>query len=80
MEYDVVKSTWYACVCVYDRVTLDTPANRKGMPNANFSDWTPLEFVADTIHKWTEGQDRPANGDLLSLTTSEGVTTIGKEH
>lgn len=27
-------------------VTLDTPMNRKGMPNADFSSWTPLETLA----------------------------------
>lgn len=28
-------------------VTLDTPMNRKWMPNADFSTWTPLSFVAE---------------------------------
>ncbi|OXB59373.1 hypothetical protein ASZ78_004216 [Callipepla squamata] len=28
-------------------VTLDTPANRKSMPDADFSSWTSLEFVAE---------------------------------
>lgn len=28
-------------------ITLDTPMNRKWMPNADFSTWTPLEFVAE---------------------------------
>ena len=32
--------------CTFPRVTLDTPVNRKNMPNADFSQWTPLEFVA----------------------------------
>ena len=27
-------------------VTLDTPGNRAGMPNADFSSWTPLETLA----------------------------------
>lgn len=27
-------------------ITLDTPANRGGMPNADFSSWTPLETLA----------------------------------
>uniref|UniRef100_A0A914UV06 Dihydropteridine reductase n=1 Tax=Plectus sambesii TaxID=2011161 RepID=A0A914UV06_9BILA len=27
-------------------VTLDTPMNRKNMPSADFTTWTPLEFVA----------------------------------
>ncbi|KAH7979221.1 hypothetical protein HPB49_008776 [Dermacentor silvarum] len=28
-------------------VTLDTPMNRKFMPKADFSSWTPLNFVAE---------------------------------
>lgn len=28
-------------------ITLDTPMNRKWMPNADFSTWTPLEFLAE---------------------------------
>lgn len=27
-------------------ITLDTPMNRKWMPDADTSTWTPLEFVA----------------------------------
>lgn len=27
-------------------VTLDTPMNRKWMPNADTSTWTPLDFVS----------------------------------
>ena len=29
------------------RVTLDTPMNRKWMPDADQTAWTPLEFVAE---------------------------------
>lgn len=28
-------------------ITLDTPMNRKWMPNADFSTWTPLTFIAE---------------------------------
>lgn len=28
-------------------ITLDTPMNRKWMPNADFGTWTPLEFIAE---------------------------------
>lgn len=28
-------------------ITLDTPMNRKWMPNGDFATWTPLEFVAE---------------------------------
>ena len=30
-------------------VTLDTPMNRKWMPKADTSTWTPLEFVAELV-------------------------------
>lgn len=30
-------------------ITLDTPMNRKWMPNADFSTWTPLEFLAESV-------------------------------
>lgn len=32
-------------------ITLDTPMNRKWMPNADFSTWTPLEFLAEYVLK-----------------------------
>lgn len=28
-------------------ITLDTPMNRKWMPNADFTTWTSLEYVAE---------------------------------
>ena len=31
-------------------MTLDTPGNRKGMPDADHTQWTPLEYVA----KWVK--------------------------
>lgn len=31
------------------RVTLDTPMNRKSMPEADFSSWTPLEFLVEWV-------------------------------
>lgn len=34
------------CVAILP-ITLDTPMNRKWMPKADFSTWTPLEFVAE---------------------------------
>uniref|UniRef100_A0A8I5R6U8 Dihydropteridine reductase n=2 Tax=Cercopithecinae TaxID=9528 RepID=A0A8I5R6U8_PAPAN len=30
-------------------VTLDTPMNRKSMPEADFSSWTPLEFLVEVL-------------------------------
>jgi len=57
-------------------VTLDTPMNRKGMPNADFSSWTSLDYVANLFYGWTEGADVPKTGSLVSLSTKDGITTV----
>lgn len=56
-------------------VTLDTPANRKGMPNADFSQWTPLDELANKLYTWSTGADRPPSSTLLQVVTEEGKTT-----
>ncbi|XP_010773298.1 dihydropteridine reductase-like [Notothenia coriiceps] len=55
-------------------VTLDTPMNRKFMPDADFSSWTTLEYIAEMFFSWATGVDRPASGSLMQLTTSGGET------
>ncbi|KAM9850197.1 quinoid dihydropteridine reductase a [Aulostomus maculatus] len=55
-------------------VTLDTPMNRKFMPDADFGSWTPLEYVAEIFFSWATGVDRPASGSLVQLLTSGGET------
>jgi len=55
--------------------TLDTPMNRKWMPKADTTSWTPLGFVADLMLIWTRGEERPESGSLVSLVTIDGVTT-----
>merc|ERR550519_1533622 len=55
-------------------VTLDTPMNRKFMPNADHSKWTPLATVAKILTDWLEGRGRPETGSLVALVTSQGVT------
>ncbi|VVC32108.1 Short-chain dehydrogenase/reductase SDR,NAD(P)-binding domain [Cinara cedri] len=57
-------------------VTLDTPMNRKWMPKADTTTWTPLEFIAELFSKWTKGEDRPPNGSLVQLITKENKTTL----
>jgi len=59
-------------------VTLDTPMNRKFMPKADFSTWTPLDFVADTVFKWSS-QDvtvRPQSGSLIKFITKDSQTEL----
>ncbi|XP_050298220.1 dihydropteridine reductase [Anthonomus grandis grandis] len=57
-------------------ITLDTPMNRKWMPKADFSTWTPLEFIADLFVKWAKGDDRPDSGSLVQLVTKESKTSL----
>ncbi|XP_021410051.2 dihydropteridine reductase isoform X1 [Lonchura striata] len=57
-------------------VTLDTPANRKSMPDADFSSWTPLEFIAETFYEWITGKDRPNSGSLIQVITTGGKTEL----
>ncbi|KNC49981.1 dihydropteridine reductase [Thecamonas trahens ATCC 50062] len=47
--------------------TLDTATNRKAMPDADFSQWTPLATVADLLVNWANGNDRPASGSLTNV-------------
>ncbi|KAI2656991.1 Dihydropteridine reductase [Labeo rohita] len=56
------------------RVTLDTPMNRKFMPDADFGSWTPLEYIAETFYSWATGSGRPASGSLIQLVTTGGKT------
>ncbi|XP_066158993.1 dihydropteridine reductase [Euwallacea fornicatus] len=57
-------------------ITLDTPMNRKWMPEADFSTWTPLEFIGDLFVKWAKGEDRPASGSLVQLVTENAKTIL----
>ncbi|KAJ2852587.1 hypothetical protein IWW36_000216 [Coemansia brasiliensis] len=57
-------------------VTLDTPANRSAMPNADHSSWTPLADIADLLYKWATNQSSCENGRLYSLVTKDSVTSI----
>lgn len=57
-------------------VTLDTPMNRKWMPDADTSTWTPLQYVAELFWKWTNGIERPPNGSLVELETKNNQTKL----
>ncbi|KRT79821.1 dehydrogenase [Oryctes borbonicus] len=57
-------------------VTLDTPMNRKWMPKADHTSWTPLQFVAELLFNWSTGKDRPANGSLMQLITNNSQTSL----
>ncbi|TPX71534.1 hypothetical protein SpCBS45565_g01005 [Spizellomyces sp. 'palustris'] len=55
-------------------ITLDTPMNRKFMPDADYSTWTPLETVAQKIVGWATGKDVADNGGLYKVVTKSGKT------
>lgn len=57
-------------------VTLDTEMNRKWMPKADFSSWTPLNFVTQLFDKWAKGEDRPVSGSLVTLVTKNNDTEL----
>ncbi|XP_026464449.1 LOW QUALITY PROTEIN: dihydropteridine reductase-like [Ctenocephalides felis] len=57
-------------------VMLDTPMNRKWMPKADTSTWTPLEYLADLFVKWTKGSDRPVSGSLIQVVTTDSKTQL----
>eukprot|EP00088_Acartia_fossae_P051776 TRINITY_DN5821_c0_g1_i4.p1 TRINITY_DN5821_c0_g1~~TRINITY_DN5821_c0_g1_i4.p1 ORF type:complete len:234 (+),score=66.59 TRINITY_DN5821_c0_g1_i4:31-732(+) len=69
-----------ACALGILPITMDTPMNRKFMPNADFSTWTPLSEVADTLEKWSRGQQRPATGSLVAMLTENGTTFLRLEN
>lgn len=57
-------------------MTLDTPMNRKFMPAADTSTWTPLGKVSEYMVNWTENKERPVSGSLVQLVTVGGVTAV----
>ncbi|KAL2088703.1 hypothetical protein ACEWY4_015602 [Coilia grayii] len=61
-------------------VTLDTPMNRKFMPDADFGSWTPLDYVAEMLIGWASGAGRPPSGSLLQLVTTAGRTETSPAH
>ena len=46
---------------------LDTPANRKAMPEADFSEWPGTEEVADTIVFLASPQNRSTRGAVVPV-------------
>lgn len=57
-------------------ITLDTPGNRAGMPDADFSTWTPLDDAARGIVGLATGRQTATNGALLTWVTKAGSTEL----
>lgn len=55
--------------------TLDTLNNRKWMPKADFSAWTPTDLLASQLVQWMENPaDRPKSGSLIIVETRNNHT------
>lgn len=46
---------------------IDTPANRAAMPEAHFSDWVPIDDLAEILFWLTEPASRSIHGALLPV-------------
>nr|KAJ3421497.1 hypothetical protein HK105_003298 [Polyrhizophydium stewartii] len=57
-------------------ITLDTPMNRKFMPDADTSTWTPMDFVANKFLSWADGTEPVESGSLLRLVTADHKTEL----
>ena len=55
--------------------TIDTEMNRQWMKDADFSTWTPCEWISDLLSKWcSEPDSRPISGSLVKLVTANGIS------
>jgi len=52
--------------------TMDTPANRKAMPDADFSKWAKTDDVADLILSLAEEQARHLTGLAIPIEGGRG--------
>ncbi|KAL1922537.1 uncharacterized protein VTP21DRAFT_10076 [Calcarisporiella thermophila] len=59
-------------------ITLDTPMNRKFMPDADFSTWTPLDVLAEQIFNWASGKLVPQSGKLVQVVTKNSQTSFNE--
>ncbi|KAL7754243.1 hypothetical protein RI367_000224 [Sorochytrium milnesiophthora] len=57
-------------------VTLDTPANRAGMPGADTSSWTPMDAIAKKVFEWSGNSSAVTNGALYTIVTKDNNTTF----
>ena len=55
-------------------ITLDTPMNRSGMPDADFGSWTPLEHLAEQIVSWSYAPQTAEHGKMYLVKTEGGRT------
>ena len=49
------------------RSTIDTPENRKAMPQADFSKWVPAQEIAEVIMGLVSDYMRPVSGSAVTV-------------
>ncbi|KAI8374515.1 uncharacterized protein BYT42DRAFT_499937 [Radiomyces spectabilis] len=59
-------------------ITIDTPMNRKAMPQADISTWTPPEHIAKQLHDYLTGATPLENGKLIKVVTQNGESTFSE--
>lgn len=53
-------------------ITIDTPENRKGMPDSDFNTWAKPNHIAELVKGWVDGLNRPSTGSFVQLNVSNG--------
>ena len=61
-----------ATVCTILPQVIDTPANRRDMPDADHDTWAPCDKVAQMVKMWAEGENRPLNGTFAKIEYEKG--------
>ncbi|GBC00678.1 hypothetical protein RclHR1_03940004 [Rhizophagus clarus] len=56
--------------------TIDTSNNRKAMPDADFSQWIPLDLLTRRIFEYTNGTLSVPQGKMVQITTKNGDTNF----
>jgi dihydropteridine reductase len=57
-------------------ITIDTATNRRDMPGADVSTWTPIAAIGAQLAKWAAGEAAPANGAFVEIKTTDGETAF----
>lgn len=59
-------------------IMLDTPMNRRSMPDADTSTWTPTDLVAAKVFAWANKSEIPESGAVYKMRTKDGQTDFIK--
>ncbi|CAG8520796.1 7129_t:CDS:2 [Acaulospora morrowiae] len=71
-----VSTFTLTCFFLLKSEMIDTPLNRQIMPNADFSNFTPMEELSNRLYGWASGSIPVNHGTLLEVSTKKGITTF----